>query len=84
MLKQEIINNYLKKDKYVYMKVSYKIRDKKAVLEVTDHNLNVLETVERNCIGEEDVLGLLQRDMVHKAGEYQNKGFYPIINPFTD
>lgn len=83
--KEEIIQK-IKSGKVIYLKVNFQTFE--AVLEITDNNYNVIETFECSFTNNTDFnhskLQELRLKMLQKAGEYTNKGYFAIINPFNN
>lgn len=71
----------INKGYFVNMKVHYNYLGRKVTLEITNSTSILIESIELS--GEENI-PTLQLKMIHKAGEYKNKGMEVIINPFTN
>ncbi len=77
------IKQKIKSSEFVYMKVSVNtFLPWKAVLEITSSTLNLIES--ETFEYQEGAIEKAQLAMLQKAGAYENKGVYVIINPFTN
>lgn len=83
MLVEEVLEK-IKSKKYVYMKVSFNHHAEAARLEITSWTFNVLGSYIYQKETANEAIESAQRKMLKVAGDYENKGFLVIINPFTN